>query len=82
MQVGENPSMLAAKNAEPHQETGYTSAVVTVDPDPAKLLQSAGSIYRQMGNPFRFSLASSRLTAAIWKTRADISIVAEVGSSI
>jgi hypothetical protein len=27
---------------QPHQEAGYTSAVVTSDPDPANLLQSGG----------------------------------------
>ena len=30
------------RDIEPHQEAGYTSAVVTIDPDPAGLLQSGG----------------------------------------
>jgi hypothetical protein len=38
----ENPSRLAAKNIKPHQEAGYTSAVVTINRQPANLLQSGG----------------------------------------
>lgn len=30
------------RNIGPHQEAGYTSAVVTVEPDPVDLLQSGG----------------------------------------
>jgi len=30
------------RNIGPHQEAGYTSAVVTIEPDPVDLLQSGG----------------------------------------
>jgi hypothetical protein len=43
VEARENPSRLAAKMfIQPHNEAGYTSAVVTDDPDPADLLQSGG----------------------------------------
>ncbi|MER9559185.1 hypothetical protein [Mesorhizobium sp. M0323] len=43
VEARENPSALAAKTlSSPHQEAGYTSAVMTNDPDPADLLQSVG----------------------------------------
>jgi hypothetical protein len=43
VEARENPSRLAAKMfIQPLNEAGYTSAVVTDDPDPANLLQSGG----------------------------------------
>jgi hypothetical protein len=43
VEARENPSRLAAQMfIQPHNEAGYTSAVVTDDPDPADLLQSGG----------------------------------------
>jgi hypothetical protein len=42
VEARENPSGLAAANSQPHQEAGYTSAVVTVTPDPISVLQSGG----------------------------------------
>jgi hypothetical protein len=43
VEARENPSRLAAQMfIQPHNEAGYTSAVVTGDPDPADLLQSGG----------------------------------------
>jgi hypothetical protein len=43
---------------QPHNEAGYTSAVVTDDPDPADLLQSGGVHIRpHMRRSDRHSLA-------------------------
>jgi len=38
----ENPSGLAATKYRAASEAGYTSAVVTIEPDPVDLLQSGG----------------------------------------
>jgi hypothetical protein len=42
VEARENPSGLAAPILGPHQEAGYTSAVVTVAPDHVRVLQSGG----------------------------------------
>jgi len=48
VEARENPSGLAAPNLGLHQEAGYTSAVVTVAPDPISVLQSGG-VHRDAG---------------------------------
>ncbi|ASY73943.1 Mobile element protein (plasmid) [Sinorhizobium fredii CCBAU 83666] len=45
MEAGENPSRLAALNIEPHEEAGYTSAVVTINRIQPTCCNRAGSIY-------------------------------------
>jgi len=46
------------RNIGPHQEAGYTSAVVTIEPDPVDLLQSGGVHIRphmaQSGHPWLY----------------------------
>ncbi|MDK1389815.1 hypothetical protein QN224_31210, partial [Sinorhizobium sp. 8-89] len=47
---GENPSRLAALNIEPHEEAGYTSAVVTINRIQPICCNRAGSIYVHIWN--------------------------------
>jgi hypothetical protein len=42
VEARENPSGLAATKYRAASEAGYTSAVVTIEPDPVDLLQSGG----------------------------------------
>ena len=42
LEARENPSGLAATKYRAASEAGYTSAVVTIEPDPVDLLQSGG----------------------------------------
>jgi len=51
---------------QPHNEAGYTSAVVTDDPDPADLLQSGGvHIHPHMRRSYLPIVSSSRSNSAI-----------------
>jgi hypothetical protein len=46
VEARENPSGLAATKYRAASEAGYTSAVVTIEPDPVDLLQSGGAHIR------------------------------------
>ena len=62
VEARENPSGLAATKYRAASEAGYTSAVVTIEPDPVDLLQSGGVHIRphmtQSGHQSRGSLRS------------------------
>jgi hypothetical protein len=50
VEASENPSRLAAQNIEPHEEAGYTSAVVTINQIQPTCCNRAGSIYIHTGH--------------------------------
>src|SRR3954470_24793948 len=51
---------------QPHQEAGYTSAVVAVDPDQASRCNRAGSIYVHTAHRVRWHSAAKREVEQKW----------------